>query len=382
MEYDTAMDEKEGFFNLLKTVGVPERYDREFLYRAFSLAHEGAKNVGEIAPTIGSMAINPVSLALYLINEHAFYLTTHNDRPESQLVEDEDYISFLASVALDKYCTNEHLAFQNGKLTSRYSPFMSTIELYLNFILGMLSRYKKNDPRQTLIVDIMNKGFSIAKCVASLLEGGFETEAFSSWRTLHENECILQVLVKNGQPAIEAYLRHMKYAAAFRGALESKEATDEVFVEIKANMKEMGLKSKDMKRYIEYGWLFALPNSGDPADIKLNFRDGVQTFAGLSNYSKVYEMSSEIAHSSPLLIYSRKNYVFHIALLNLYESFFRLEKIFTSIYMSNISDEERARYVQMRNLYYWELHAAYNEIRRSFAKFTTTKTENEDPTIN
>jgi hypothetical protein len=82
------------------------------------------------------------------------------------------------------------------------------------------------------------------------------------------------------------------------------------------------------------------------------------------------------------LIYSRKNYVFHIALLNLYESFFRLEKIFTSIYMSNITDEERARYVQMRNLYYWELHAAYNEIRRSFAKFTTTKTENEDPTIN
>ena len=378
-----GMDDKGNFFRLLDAVGVPQHFDREFLYRAYALSYEGAQSVGDIAPGMANIAVNPVSLSLYLINEHSFYLATHPDKKESELVQSDDYLAFLASVSLDKYCTNEHLAYQNGKLTSRYSPFMSTIELYLNFILGMLSRYKKNDPKQTLVVDIMSKGFSIAKCVASLLEGGFETEAFSSWRTLHENECILQVLVKNGQPAIEAYLRHMKYAAAFRGVLNSKEATDEVFVEIKGHMKDVGLKSKDMKRYIEYGWLLALPNIEDPSAVKLNFRDGVQAFAGLTNYSKVYEMSSEIAHSSPLLIYSRKNYVFHIALLNLYESFFRLEKIFTTIYMSTISEEEKARYVQMRQLYYWELHAAYNEIRNSFSKFASaSNNENEDPTIN
>lgn len=378
-----GMDDKGNFFRLLDAVGVPKHFDREFLYRAYALCYEGAQSVGDIAPGMANIAVNPVSLSLYLINEHSFYLATHPDKKESELTQSDDYLAFLASVSLDKYCTNEHLAYQNGKLTSRYSPFMSTIELYLNFILGMLSRYKKNDPKQTLVVDIMSKGFSIAKCVASLLEGGFETEAFSSWRTLHENECILQVLVKNGQPAIEAYLRHMKYAAAFRGVLNSKEATDEVFVEIKGHMKDVGLKSKDMKRYIEYGWLLALPNIEDPSAVKLNFRDGVQAFAGLSNYSKVYEMSSEIAHSSPLLIYSRKNYVFHIALLNLYESFFRLEKIFTTIYMSTISEEEKARYVQMRQLYYWELHAAYNEIRNSFSKFASaSNNENEDPTIN
>lgn len=383
MGYDTAMDEKQPFFHLLRTVGFPERFNWEFLYRAYELAFEGAKSVGDIAPVMGNVAINPVSLSLYIINEHTFYLATHPDKSESELTEDEEYLSFLASVSLDKYCTNEHLAYQSGKLTSRYSPYMSTIELYLNFILGMLSRYKKNDPRQTLVVDIMNKGFSIAKCVASLLEGGFETEAFSSWRTLHENECILHVLIKNGQPAIEAYLRHMKYAAAFRGVFGSKEATDEVFVEIKANMKEVGLKSKDMKRYIEYGWLLSLPEVIDPTEVKLNFRDGVQAFAGLSSYSKVYEMSSEIAHSSPLLIYSRKNYVFHIAILNLYESFFRLEKIFTTIYMSTISEEEKGRYVQMRNLYYWELQSAYGQLRQSFAKFASSgQKDNEDPTIN
>lgn len=376
------MQQKEAFFQLLKTVGVPDRFDREFLYRAFTLTEEGAKSVTTLSPRMDAMAINPVSLALYVINEHSFYLVTHPDQKESDLIEKDDYLSFLASVSLDKYCTNEHLAYQSGKLTSRFSPFMSTIDLYLNFILGMLSRYKKNDPKETLIVDIMSKGFSIAKCVATLLEGGFETEAFSTWRTLHENECILQVIVKHGAPVVERYLRHMRYAAAFRGAIESKEATDRVFVDIKSEMRDAGLKSKDMKRFIEYGWLYALPNpSGE--EVKLNFRDGVQAAAGLSQYSKVYEMSSEIAHSSPLLIYSRKNYVFHVALLNLYESFFRLEKIFTTIYMSTISDEEKQRYSQMRQLYYWELLAAFKEIQKSFASLTTTpKADKEEPKIN
>ncbi|MCR5349105.1 MAG: DUF5677 domain-containing protein [Bacilli bacterium] len=375
------MDEKTAFLQLLGSFPGAERLDKEFLYRAYQVAKDGVKDMQAMAPGIRPIAVNPLALTLYLINEHSFYLSAHPENTEAELVEKDDYLAFLASIALDKYTTNEHLAYRNDKLTSRFSPFMSTIELYLNFILGMLSRYKKNDPKETLVVDIMNKGFSIAKCVAMLLEGGFETEAFSTWRTLHENECILHVLTKNGPTAIEAYLRHMTYAAAFRGAIESKEATDKIFVEIKENMHGLGLKSKDMKRYIEYGWLYSVKRE-EGEDLKLNFRDGVQRCAGLSDYSKIYEMSSEIAHSSPLLIYSRKNYIFHIALLNLYESFFRLERVFTTIYMSTITEEERQRYVQMRNLYYWELQAAYRAIQVSFAHMAQTKRgEDEDPTI-
>lgn len=366
------MDNKEAFQKFLSTLGVPESLDRNLLFEAYSLAYEGAKSLPINNGKPLAFAVNPISLALYLVNEHIFYLSSHSDKKQEELALDENYISFLASVALDKYCTNEHLAYRMGKLTSRFSPYMSTIDLYLNFILGMLSRYKKNDPTQTLVVDVMTKGFQMAKCVASLLEGGFETEAFATWRTLHENECILSVLVKFGQPAIEAYLRHMKYAAAFRGGLESKEATDAVFVDIKAEMREHDLKSKDMKRFIEYGWLYALPVP-EGEEIKLNFRDGVEKMAALSNYSKVYEMSSEIAHSSPLLIYSRKDYIFHVVLLNLYESFFRLEKIFTSIYMSTIQEDEKQHYVRMRQLYYWEIIAAYKQIQNSFSRLTAAQ---------
>lgn len=369
--YNGAMQgtgiDKNAFVQLLKSWNVPDYFDVDFLYETYLYSLEGVSNIAGQSAFIAGLGLDSVQVILYIINEHGFYLTTHPDKTQEELVKDEEYQSFLASVSLDKYFTNEHLAYRMGSLTNRFAPNMSTIDLYLNFILGMLSRYKQGDPAQTLIVDIMNKGFQVCKCVASLLEGGYETEAFSTWRTLHENECILHILVKHGAPTMKEYLKHIRYGVAFRGGLKTKEETDEVFAEIKGTMKEIGLKSKDMKRFIEYGWLLGVKDVMKEEGFKFNFRDGVQRVAGLRNYSKVYEMSSEVAHSSPILIYSRKNYFYSIALLNLYESFFRLEKIFTSLYMSTVSEEERSRYVRMRQLYYWEIISAYEIEKRRFA---------------
>ncbi|HAS56766.1 MAG TPA: hypothetical protein DCR94_06020, partial [Firmicutes bacterium] len=105
-------------------------------------------------------------------------------------------------------------------------------------------------------------------------------------------------------------------------------------------------------------------------NFKFNFRDGVEKVAGLSSYSKVYEMSSEIAHSSPLLIYSKKDYFFSITLLNLYESFFRLERFFSSLYLSSVKEEEKLRYLNLRKLYYGELLSAYNEQKEIFSSLS------------
>lgn len=324
-------------------------------------------------PLIANVGVNPLQVTFYLINEHAFYISNHPEEKVDDLIKKDEYISFLASVSLDKYFTNEHLAFKTGNFVSRFSPEISTLNLYLNFILGVLSRYRRNDPKETLVIDVMDKGFQIAKCVSTLLEGGYETEAFSSWRTLHENECILSILVKHGKPVITEYLKHIQYGIAFRGGIPSKEETDKIFVQIKDEMRAIGLKSKDIKRYIEYGWLVGVKGVLDIPDFKFNFRDGVERVAELNNYSKVYEMSSEIAHSSPLLIYSKKGYFFFFTLLNLYESFFRLEKIFTTLYLSSVSKEEQEQYKKMRQLYYWEIVAAYQQTKKNFARYQSLK---------
>ena len=363
------MEMREAFLGYLDSLGLDPKVDRPFLFSVFVMAMEGSSQFQDVAP-LAHLGINPIQLTLYIVNEHLFYMATHPERVPEELSKDEGYASFLASVALDKYYTNEHLAYRVQNLTSRYSPSMSTLDLYLNFVLGVLSRYQKGDPEKTLIVDVMNKGFQMAKCVASLLMEGFETEAFSTWRTLHENECILSVLVKYGPDVVEAYLRHIRYGVAFRGGLATKEETDATFVDIKERMKSVDLKSKDMKRFIEYGWLLGVPDVMKIPDFKFNFRDGVERVAGLTNYSKIYEMASEIAHSSPILIYSRKNYFFYIAMLNLYESFFRLEKFFTSLYMATAGKEEKEAYSKMRNLYYGELVAAYAFEKKAFANWT------------
>ena len=358
----------EQFQDIYKALGVKESLDSQFLYDVYQNAMEGAKSIDE-ANLLGRVVpVNPIALILYIVNEHGYYLDIHPDAAQEAVIKDEKYMQMIVSIALDKYYTNEHLSYKSKTILSRFSPGISTLNTYLNFVLGVLGRYSRNQPNETLIVDIMSKGFSMARAISDLLVSGFETEAFSTWRTLHEAECILLVLTKYGKPLIDKYLLHMNYAMAFRGLAGDKEKTDAIFTQIKGEMRTFDLKSKDMKRFIEYGWLLKVSALDKAEPVKLNFRDGLEKTAGLKRYAPIYEMSSEIAHSSPLLIYSRREYFMHLALVNVYESFFRLEKIFAEIYVRSISESEKQRFLLMRKIYYGQLVSLHAQERAKIRK--------------
>ena len=358
----------EQFQDIYKALGVKESLDSQFLYDVYQNAMEGAKSIDE-ANLLGRVVpVNPIALILYIVNEHGYYLDIHPDAAQEAVIKDEKYMQMIVSIALDKYYTNEHLSYKSKTILSRFSPGISTLNTYLNFVLGVLGRYSRNQPNETLIVDIMSKGFSMARAISDLLVSGFETEAFSTWRTLHEAECILLVLTKYGKPLIDKYLLHMNYAMAFRGLAGDKEKTDAIFAQIKEEMRAFDLKSKDMKRFIEYGWLLKVSALDKAEPVKLNFRDGLEKTAGLKRYAPIYEMSSEIAHSSPLLIYSRREYFMHLALVNVYESFFRLEKIFAEIYVRSISESEKQRFLLMRKIYYSQLVSLHAQERAKIRK--------------
>ena len=358
----------EQFQDIYKALGVKESLDSQFLYDVYQNAMEGAKSIDE-ANLLGRVVpVNPIALILYIVNEHGYYLDIHPDAAQEAVIKDEKYMQMIVSIALDKYYTNEHLSYKSKTILSRFSPGISTLNTYLNFVLGVLGRYSRNQPNETLIVDIMSKGFSMARAISDLLVSGFETEAFSTWRTLHEAECILLVLTKYGKPLIDKYLLHMNYAMAFRGLAGDKEKTDAIFAQIKEEMRAFDLKSKDMKRFIEYGWLLTVSALEKAEPVKLNFRDGLEKTAGLKRYAPIYEMSSEIAHSSPLLIYSRREYFMHLALVNVYESFFRLEKIFAEIYVRSISESEKQRFLLMRKIYYGQLVSLHAQERAKIRK--------------
>ena len=94
----------------------------------------------------------------------------------------------LASICCDKYLTNEQLNYRSQIFLNKFNPQISTLSLYLNFTLTTLERIQvnKNDQISDLIKRMLLKAFSLSKCILDLLINGFETEAFSTWRTLHE----------------------------------------------------------------------------------------------------------------------------------------------------------------------------------------------------
>ena len=146
----------------------------------------------------------------------------------------------------------------------------------------------------------------------------------------------------------------MKFGFAFNDTIPDKSEQDRIFYEMKEEMRGYGLKSKDIRKYIEYGWLYLIADKDDP-NFKLNFRDGLEKLAGLEMYAKRYEISSEIIHSTPLLIYSNKEYFYYMTLLSLYESFFRLEKVFTSLFSKRVNPSQMQQYEEMRKVYYSQL---------------------------
>lgn len=365
---------KEQFQELYTQLQVGPAIDADTLFEAYEIAYEGAIELSKSNLFGRATPVSSVPLILYLINEIGFYIESQHVECK-QLHDNEKAMSQVVSLAVDKYFTNEHLNYKTTRILSKFSPVISNLDLYLNFMLGMLSRFPQNNPNETLVLDVMKKGFSIMKSILDLAVDGFGTEAFSLWRTLHENECILFLLNKYGTPTQNSYVKHLKYGVAFRGGVKNKEEDDRIFAQLKEEMKAIDLKSKDMKKYIEYGWLTSIPNYNEDKQFKFNFRDGVERLAELSAYAKLYEMASEISHSSPILIYSKDEYYLRLVLLTVYECFFRYEKIFSDFYLSRISKEEAERYALMKKTYYSILFYIYDREKKRFQKVYAKRDE-------
>lgn len=349
------------FHEFYEKLKVPSKYDERFLYELFTnLIDSFNETTFENVDKALFKNINTVQLFLYLLSEYDFFASQLSVEGIKELNQNEKLLSVISSMALDKYITNEKVDLNEVLYVSKYSSNISTLMLYLNFMIKVMAQFSQNNPNLTLLSDILLKCVKISKCSLDLLIDGFETEAFSVWRTLHETECVLRLLVTYKEPIIKEYLTHMNYSLFYRRGHENKALVDEVFAEIKDKLKSHGLKSKDMKKFIEYGYLFAIPNIEFEKDFKLNFRDGVEKLAGLSSYSKLYEYSSEIAHSSPLMIYSNEKKLSHLTLVAIYEVFFRIESIFTNNYLSRLNDETvKKAYLQMRGLYYSQILEVY-----------------------
>ena len=358
---------KEQVAQIVNNIRVNVPLNVDYIYDVYEMANEAIDLLDNQTSQIEVKEVNQFDLLLYCIGEYHYSIAHLNPEEIENFNKNEDYPSSMASVAADKYLSLSMFNHVEKKLANRFLPPASSLNMYINFMLNIVKGYKKNDPQSSLISDLLMKSLTISRCILENLLSGYETEAFSSWRTLHECECTLILLDKYGEPLINNYLKHMNYGLAFNNAIADKAKQDEIFYAMKDEMRGYGLKSKDIRKYIEYGWLYQIDEPNDDS-FKLNFRDGLEKLAGLSNYAKRYEISSEIIHSTPLLIYSNKQYFYYMTLLSLYESFFRLEKVFVSLFSKRVSKEQMQQYEEMRKVYYSQLVIIHQRELQVFKK--------------
>ena len=370
------MLDRRQFDIIISQLNNSQDLDQDCIYKIYSYSVEAMQELmnSNILPALRN--VNPLDVLYYCVGEYLYTTQGASEEQKKKMGEDENYISSIASVVSDKYLSLSMFNHVEKKLANRYMPPVSSLNLYLNFILNILQSYNRNDPKTTLISDLLMKSVSISRCIIGLIISGYETEAFSSWRTLHECESTLLLLEKYGDPLINRYLIHMQYGIVFKKEDKDDERGTKIFNDMKEEMRANGLKSKDIKKYIEYGWLYDIPGVKEDETFKLNFRDGLEKLAGLSMYADRYEMSSEIIHSTPMLIYSNKEYFYYITMISTYESFFRLEKVFLNLFAKRVSQEQMERYVNMRKVYYAQLVNIHKRLLKEYQVWSQKKKEN------
>ena len=219
---------------------------------------------------------------------------------------------------------------------NQFSELSFALETTITMMINVIEPLSTKNPSQTLMPDLFLKLFMQAIGVLKMLNYDLSTEAYSTWRTLHEAECVVKLLVEGGSELQTTYKKHILYSNVYRRMYQENDNTKKVFADLKAEMAEHGLKSKDMKKFIEYGWLYSCKtfDSSNPL-YKLNFRDGLQKAAGLEEYNTSYEVASEITHSSPIFFYSNASLLGDISIVNLSDTIIRSINYFDT-YVTNL----------------------------------------------
>lgn len=305
---------------------------------------------------------------------------------KKELASDSEFVDAVAKKVALKF-TILVRGVREGKLKvsslSPYSPVNTSLKALLVELINLNAPFALGNPKKSLVPDLFDKILRKAHGTLKMLSMGLGNEAYSSWRTLHEAECILLLLAQGGEPLENVYVKHMLFNDAFRGVIKDPNDLDRIFLELKSEMKAHGLKSKDMKKFIEYGWLYetkpykdlvtesrlfnrlSTPVPTEPGevqtyklayqpkptaidyadfqrfkkdlltwdhdrllDFKLNFRDGVEELAGLTQFSTWYETASEVTHSSPVFFYGNYQFFFDLSTVALYQLSIRVAKLF------------------------------------------------------
>lgn len=294
-------------------------------------------------------------------------------------------IEELSHRAVDKFFLfeTEDLKSHNDSLPY-YDATISTLRMTILDLEKINSPLSKKNFSVSLINDIFETTFRKIDGFAHMMMLGLYPDALAAWRTIHESRCFLTLLVNGGDKVRYAYIDHIYFSNAY-GFKENftKSQLDETFAELKERMEKHGLKSKDMKRFIDYGWLYQHPlYRPDDRLFKLNFRDGVERLAGFRTaiVDEVYTYTSEITHSSAIFYYINDEICRSLGLTYTYDVTIDIVRLYLS-YMSDyfLHNQDRQQKIE-RDLS--DLKSIYQRLNERYMKLNPEEEENQDDQTN
>ena len=314
--------------------------------------------------------LNIYDIAFYICEEHLYNLQFVTKDQIQSLENDVHYFQKITAKVYDKLIYNDFDNNLGHPVHSKYATEISTLSMFINRIFSLIKVLKIESIKEKLLIDIFIKCFLLMKSTLNQLTSGLETEAMSSWRTLHELECVLKIIYDASDEVSKAYFRHLEYGAFHRGEINDINECERIKANLLLDMEALEVKKSNKEKFINYGWLHWAAKKIDDEEIKLNFLGGLQKLAQLTEYRKWYEIASDVTHSTPLLVYANKRYLYHSTLRITYESFFRIETLFFNFARLKLdaNDKYLINYMQFKMHYKNDIETIYRLMKKDNRK--------------
>ena len=128
------MENKELFIQLYRANRFPQEFE-EYLFPIYQKLIVGL-NQRLIDNSIVKNHINVNACLKYLVEEHMYNMSMMNEEFVRHFMESEEYTNHLLMIVLDKVFFNEFLDYKAVSNISKYNPLISSLNLFLNFILN------------------------------------------------------------------------------------------------------------------------------------------------------------------------------------------------------------------------------------------------------
>lgn len=377
-EEKMIMQINDNLFELFwETYGKSIHMHKDFIKRVFlSLDLKYKKLISDSSVSDALLKnIGIFDMVNYICAEHLFHISLISPDMVDKLEHDEKYFVQLVNICFDKLIINEFRGIDSRAVISKYSVETSVLTMYINRIFYVLGNLKldPSSAKQRLQADIYGKCFMLIKSTLNQLCDGLETEAMSSWRTLHELQCVLCVITKGKEEVSQAYFRHLKYGAYSRGEITNENEIAAIQEQMEKDMQALEVKKANKEKFINYGWIHWAFKRYNDEEVKMNFLGGLQKVAELTEYKKFYEIASDVTHSTPLLVYANKTNLTTTTLKITYEAFFKLETMFLDWCRNDLKVDPKEQflndYLQFRNTYKAKVEIIYQIINNRYLMF-------------